>query len=197
MPKVSEEYRTAKRAEIAGAALRAFSRRGFHATSMADIIAESGMSAGAIYGIFSSKSDIVFDVASRVIGGRVHDISRLADSTPMPPPSELLGVLMRGMIGELGSPAILVQLWGEAVTDLQLRALASGVFDRLVSAYRAYISLWQQREHGLDPKAADTVAREQTPLFLAASQGFILQAAIFHDFDPEFFLDRVARHLPR
>jgi AcrR family transcriptional regulator len=197
MPKVTEEYRTAKRAEIAAAALRAFSRRGFQATSMADIIAESGMSAGAIYGTFSSKSDIVFDVASRVIGGRVQDISRLSDSSPMPPPGDLVGVLMRGMLGEVGSPAILVQLWGEAVTDPQLRALASGVFDRLISAYGAYISLWQQREHGLDAQAADAVAREQTPLFLAASQGFILQAAMFPDFDPEFFLDRVTGHLPR
>jgi AcrR family transcriptional regulator len=197
MPKVTEEYRTAKRAEISAAALRAFSRRGFQATSMADIIAESGMSAGAIYGTFSSKSDIVFDVASRVIGGRVQDISRLAASSPMPPPSELVGVLMRGMLGEVGSPTTLVQLWGEAVTDPQLHALASGVFDRLGSAYSAYISLWQQREHGLEPQAADAVAHEQTPLFLAASQGFILQAAIFPDFDPDFFLDRVASHLPR
>jgi AcrR family transcriptional regulator len=197
MPKVSAEYRTAKRAEISEAALRAFRRKGFQATSMADIIAESGMSAGAIYGNFASKSDIVFDVASRVIGGRVQDISRLADASPMPPPGDLVGVLMRGMLREVGSPAILVQLWGEAVTDPQLRGLAAGVFDRLVSAYRVYISLWHQRQHQLDPRAADAIASEQTPLFLAASQGFILQAAIFDDFDPDFFLGRVTGHLPR
>ena len=56
MPKVSEEYRTARRSEIARAALRCFARKGFDATSMADIIAESGLSAGAIYGHYKSKN---------------------------------------------------------------------------------------------------------------------------------------------
>ncbi|WP_456846025.1 TetR/AcrR family transcriptional regulator, partial [Cellulomonas sp. P5_C6] len=74
MPKVTEEYRVARRDEIADAALRAFRRKGFQATSMAEIIAESGLSAGAIYGHYPSKSAIVVDVASRVIGVRVRDI---------------------------------------------------------------------------------------------------------------------------
>ena len=54
MPKVTDEYRIAKREEIADAALRAFRRKGFQGASMADIIAESGLSAGAIYGHFAS-----------------------------------------------------------------------------------------------------------------------------------------------
>ena len=63
MPKVTEEHRLAKHDEILDAALRAFSRKGFQATSMAEIIAESGMSAGAIYRYFASKADIVRGVA--------------------------------------------------------------------------------------------------------------------------------------
>ncbi|MDQ2744986.1 MAG: TetR/AcrR family transcriptional regulator [Chloroflexota bacterium] len=44
--------------EIAGAALRCFGRWGFQGTSVADIIAESGLSAGAIQSI---RKDIVTD----------------------------------------------------------------------------------------------------------------------------------------
>ena len=36
-----------------------FARKGFQATSMADIIAESGLSAGGIYGLYKSKEDLI------------------------------------------------------------------------------------------------------------------------------------------
>ena len=56
MPKVSEQHREARRDQIVDAALRCFSRKGFQRTSMADIIAESGLSAGAIYGTSTASS---------------------------------------------------------------------------------------------------------------------------------------------
>ncbi len=86
MPKVTEEYRVARRDEIADAALRAFRRKGFQATSMAEIIAESGLSAGAIYGHYPSKDAIIVDVASRVVGNRILDVERLARTEPLAPP---------------------------------------------------------------------------------------------------------------
>ncbi|MHB1173016.1 MAG: TetR/AcrR family transcriptional regulator [Lacisediminihabitans sp.] len=194
---MTEEYRTARRTEIADAALRAFRRKGFHAASMLDIIDEAGLSAGAIYGHFPSKSEIILEVASRVIGGRLVDVERMADTTPMPPPAALIELLMRGMIQELGSPEILVQLWGEAVTDAQLRALSTDVLKRLHEAFSAYISLWHQRQHGRSAREADALAEDQTPLFVSANQGFILQLTLFDDFDPTLYFERALRHLPR
>lgn len=197
MPKVSEEYRNAKRAEIAEAALRAFRRRGFQATSIADIIAEAGLSAGAIYGHFSGKDEIVLEVATQVSTQRLLDLTELAEAVPMQPPSEMLKVVQRGMLRDLGDPGILVQMWGEAVTDPELRTLATGIAKRLRESYAGYISLWQQREHSLSPEEADALAAEQAPLFVAASQSFILQQGLFGDPDAEGYLDVVTRHLPR
>ena len=85
VPRVTEQYREARRDEIADAALRAFRRKGFQATSMAEIITESGLSAGAIYGHFPSKSAIAVHVATRIIDARVLDIERLAELSPCPP----------------------------------------------------------------------------------------------------------------
>ncbi len=197
MPKVSDEYRTAKRREIADAALRAFRRGGFQGASMADIIAESGLSAGAIYGNFASKAEIVLEVAQRVVGARVGDIDRLMNSDPMPPPSQLVRVLLRGMLDDLGDPTILVQLWGEAATDSELRGLARLTFGRLQAANVAYISLWHQREHGVDAERADQIGRDQMPLFLSAAQGFIIQYALLPDFDPDGYFDALDKYLPR
>ncbi|MGG7508783.1 TetR/AcrR family transcriptional regulator [Plantibacter sp. YIM 135249] len=196
MPKVSEEYRAAKRIEIEDAALRAFLRKGFQAASMADIIAEAGVSAGAIYGTFASKADIVQSVATRIVSALILDMENLAEAEPMVKPGDMLASLMHGMLAVVEKPAILVQLWGEAMTDEPLGELATAIIIRLRAMYTAYIATWHRRTHGLSQAEADALATEQTPLFVAASQGFILQRALFADFDAELYLARVAKHLP-
>ena len=197
MPKVSEEYRVARRDEIASAAIRAFERKGFASTSMADIIAESGLSAGAIYGNFTNKAELVQTVAERILGDRLGEAMALRRVEPLPSPGELVGVLMRGMASALGNPALLVQVWGAAMTDPPLKSLAQDIMRSLTDALFAHISLWHQRANGLSERAADAVAAEQTPLFTAACQGFILHAALLPDFDAEAYLSAAAKNLPR
>lgn len=197
MPKVTEEYRAARRDEIVRAAITAFQRKGFQAASMADIIAVSGLSAGAIYGHFKSKSDIVIEVASRIVGARIGEVERLEAADPMPPPAALVRILMTGMMRDIGNSSLLVQLWGEAVTDREIRRLASGVLKRLRTIYSEYISLWHQREHGLSPAEADALADGQVALFVGAAQGYILQSAILDDFDAEQYLSKIEQNLPR
>jgi len=197
VPKVTEEYRAARRDEIAVAALRAFRRTGFQATSMADIIAETGLSAGAIYGHYPSKSALVVGVATRIVGGRIDDIARLMDTTPMPPPPAVVRVLVTAIRREVGDPAVLLQLWGEAVTDPEIADLTIGTVGRLKVALARYASQWHQRTHGLPPDEADALATEQVPLLLSAVQGYVIQSTVDADFDGERYLDAVERYLPR
>ena len=197
MPKVTEEYRVARRDEIADAALRAFRRKGFQATSMAEIIAESGLSAGAIYGHYPSKSAIVVDVASRVIGSRILDIERLSQLEPLPPPPTVPRVLVTGMLQSLGSPGIMLQLWGEGMSDPEVHALAHEVIVRLRDALTAYVSHWYQQVHGTPADEADVLAAEQVPLLISAVQGYVVQASIVPDFDGEAYLASVEKYLPR
>lgn len=55
MPKVAEQARTARRNQIVAAALTCFARSGYHATTMADVAAEAGVSKGTPYLYFSGK----------------------------------------------------------------------------------------------------------------------------------------------
>ncbi|GIG22370.1 hypothetical protein Cch01nite_30940 [Cellulomonas chitinilytica] len=196
MPKVTEDYRAARRDEIADAALRAFRRKGFQATSMAEIIEESGLSAGAIYGHYPSKAALVVDVAARVVGGRIEEIGRLVDTTPMTPPPGLVRVLVTAMTRELGSPSVMLQLWGEAVTETDIAELASTVLVRLIDTCTHYTSLWHQRTHGTPPDEADAIAADQVPLLLAAVQGYVIQSSLLPAFDGEAYLASVERNLP-
>jgi TetR/AcrR family transcriptional regulator, transcriptional repressor of aconitase len=59
MPKVSQQYRDARREHILNSARRCFMRDGFHATSMQDLVAEAGLSAGAVYRYFASKDEMI------------------------------------------------------------------------------------------------------------------------------------------
>jgi len=58
-PKMPDEYRAARRAQIIGAAAECFLDKGFHQTTMQDIFEASGLSAGAVYNYFDSKEEIV------------------------------------------------------------------------------------------------------------------------------------------
>jgi AcrR family transcriptional regulator len=53
-PDVSEE----RKAQIFQAALVCFSRKGYYQTTMDDIVAESGLSKGALYWYFKSKKEL-------------------------------------------------------------------------------------------------------------------------------------------
>lgn len=197
MPKVTDAYRAAKRDEIVAAALAAFRRKGFQATSMADIIAESGLSAGAIYGHFKGKSDIVLEVATRVVGERVHDVQRLGEGGQLVPPSQLLRMLVEGMTRDLGDPTIVVQIWGEAVTEPQMRQLAYGAFEKLRSAVTGYVTLWHEWQHALAHDDAAAIAARQVPLFISAVQGYVLQRAIMPEFDSDAYFATLDEYLPR
>ena len=65
MPKVKPETSLARRDEILEAAEICFARQGFHQTTIRDVIRESGLSAGCIYGHFATKEDLIQAISER------------------------------------------------------------------------------------------------------------------------------------
>ena len=59
MPRVSQQHEQEVRDRIVRAALAVFAERGFHRATMQDIVRASGLSVGAIYTYFKSKSDLI------------------------------------------------------------------------------------------------------------------------------------------
>ncbi len=194
---MTDEYRSARRAEIAEAAQAAFRRKGFQATSMAEIMAESGLSAGAIYNQYKGKADIVHDVANRISRQRLDELDELKAQNPLPAPSAVVRALITAMASDLTAPAQLLQVWGEAATDPDLAEMCGKVYLTMRQAHIEYISLWHQREHGLSPEEADAVGVAQAPLFLSAVHGYVVQSTIVPDFDGAAYLDAMEALLPR
>jgi AcrR family transcriptional regulator len=63
VPKISPAHEQQRRDQILAAAMACFARQGYHATSMDDVVRESGLSVGAIYSYFPSKEDLFLSLS--------------------------------------------------------------------------------------------------------------------------------------
>jgi AcrR family transcriptional regulator len=175
MPKVSQDYRDARRAQILDAARRCFLREGFHATSMQDLFTESGLSAGAVYRYFASKDDVIFAIAEQNLT-EVMDVVRGAATRPGATVgeavAEVLDLLRRkDEQQQVGSMAILV--WAEVLRNPTL----AGRFRQLLTDLRADLVRLiadQRLRRKKYPATPDAVAGA----VLSIVTGYLVQLAI-------------------
>ena len=195
MPKVTEQYREAKRDQITEAALRCFAAKGFGA-SMADIIAESGLSAGAIYGHFAGKAEVMQAVAVKVMGSRIEDMQSLRSRERIPSPGEVLTRILTGLSDDVADTGLLLQVWGESVTDPSIRELVDVVFGELRASYLQLFTDWARSERGLGDAEALEYATRLTSVAVGLGQGYIAQSALFREFDGPAYLAMARELLP-
>jgi AcrR family transcriptional regulator len=74
-PDVSEERKT----QILTAATKVFTKRGFYGARMDDIVAESGLSKGAIYWYFDSKESIIIRILDQFFNWETAHLRELLD----------------------------------------------------------------------------------------------------------------------
>src|SRR5512141_754038 len=65
MPKLTEHTVEQKQIHIEEAALRVFTRQGFHGTSVREIANEAGVSLGNIYNYYKTKEEIFVSLVTR------------------------------------------------------------------------------------------------------------------------------------
>jgi len=73
-PKVTREYKQAVRNRLLKAAETLFSRKGYYDTSMDEIVAESGLSKGAIYGYFKSKEELFIALQDKQLEASLEEL---------------------------------------------------------------------------------------------------------------------------
>ena len=159
MPRVSTEHLAARREQILEAARRCFLRNGFHQTSMQDVIREAGLSVGAVYRYFPSKTDLITEIAERVID-QIEAV--FATVVAEEPPPTMLESLERAVdlvaenTGPDGTLRLAVQIWGEATTDPALASFVDKVYRRI----RELLVALAQRaiDRGELPRGADAEA---------------------------------------
>ncbi|MFE3192766.1 TetR/AcrR family transcriptional regulator [Nocardia sp. NPDC059240] len=195
MPRVSEEHLERRRQQILDAAQTCFARKGLHATTMQDVFAESGLSAGAVYRYFKSKNDIIEALTTEATVDLRDALSEAVYSDPLPTPPDLVRILSEAIV-RLSAPGgpvhIIPQAWALALTD-------ANIADYVRTNILAIRRLWfdyanRMRDVGWLPPDADTDAVAK--IFLGLLPGFILQHLILGDADPETFARGITAILP-
>ena len=192
MPKVSDEHRTEKREQIIAATLRCVERDGFHKTTMAAVVQESGLSAGSVYTYFRGKHEIIHAIASSGVTGIKDAINGLiaeaGSGTAPPPPERAIQTATQHLLDlseQLGInlPRIALQTWAEAARDPEVRELMAPEARRIRAAWRTYAE--GAIEAGRFPRDADPerIAMVLTGLL----PGFILQRLMLGDVTPKVY----------
>ena len=144
MPRLTPRTRDARRQQILSAAQRCFTRNGFQATTMADIFAESGLSAGSVYSHFTGKDEIITAIADDVIDKITATAgAALPDGEPPAPDQALQAVLATLQQADIAPIAVII--WGEAIRNPALRQRASALYRHLAGRFATLVRLSQER----------------------------------------------------
>jgi AcrR family transcriptional regulator len=176
MPKISEAQRETRRQQILDAALVCFSRDGFHNTTTADIVRESGVSQGTLYLYFATKDDIVVAFADDR-RQREMFLDAVAQSEQDPIQGLLALIELHGMslrdAKRLDGRRVGVQAWAEALRNPRIH---ESVVEGVAAVRDTIVRLIERGQAGgqIRPEVnADAVART----LVATFHGMVLQVA--------------------
>ena len=173
MPKISEEAKEARRSQIVDAAVRCFARTGYYATTIEDIVRETGVSKGALYLYFPSKEALYLAISERWNGGR--DKAIRAQLTPDLTPTAILRMVIE-VTGEYvrteaDACRVLIDGWN---LGLHIPTLAERAKEQEASSLSA---LTQVLHAGMvaGEFRTDMVVEAQARLLLATLHGLMVQ----------------------
>lgn len=175
MPRITAAHELEIRERIIAAAVRVFSDRGFHSSTIADVCRESGLSVGAIYTYFPSKEALFRQSCDQIAARGLDELAeRLVGATTTAERMTIAVDLYVETIDEyLGAPGqiSLIQAWAEADREPGVREMLAARRERLVGA--GQFLLYQGIAAGELPPWLD--AEAVTRAFLALLDGLMLQ----------------------
>jgi AcrR family transcriptional regulator len=186
MPKISDDKRAARRAQILDAAWTCFQRNGIHATTMDDIVRASGLSAGAVYSHFAGKEDLILAAVTTSLTGIAGRAAALLDERPAPPPDLFLrraADLVADFTTREGYDLRRIALlgWSEAQRSEQLRDVMQDFYLPLREMLAEVAGDWVAAGLLRPGAVPQYVAR----LMLSAILGHVVQSVILGDVAPD------------
>ncbi|MFC5213773.1 TetR/AcrR family transcriptional regulator [Streptomyces coerulescens] len=176
MPRLTDARKELRRTQIAEAAVRCFGRNGLERTSIADIIAESGLSAGSIYAHYRNKAELVQAAAREVLAERAEVLAEHAASDVPPDPDELLARLIAAI--DPAEARVGVQTWGEATTNPAIRDIVVDMTDRMRAMLHDCVSAWLVKVEQHEPAEARERATPIAHRVMALYQAELLYTAL-------------------
>ncbi len=189
MPRVSREHVEGRRDTILQAASRCFARDGFHQTTIADIIRESGLSNGSVFLYFKSKDELLSRVITRTVGNMsrlFRDLTRDCDD-----PAEAVLISIRTMSALMMDPRksdvvrLFPQIFSELGRNQSLRKKTAELFGEIATHFAGVVRAAKQKGR-ID---ADRPEVGTASLMISLFEGYIIQRLNFGPYfdEAEYF----------
>jgi AcrR family transcriptional regulator len=181
MPRISEEYREARREQVLEAARACLQEQGLEAVSMETIIARSGLSTGAVYGYFKGKDEIISAAVTEGTRELARELIPILENPEPPPLPELMAQVLGTIAafgqhkrGETDRLLVAVHGWSHSQSNPPLAAASRASYRNLQSLFALTVTRLQANgtlDAGVD---AGDVAQLMTSICL----GFVAQRAM-------------------
>jgi AcrR family transcriptional regulator len=186
VPRITEATRERRRQHILTSAWRCFSRNGFHATSIDDVIAASEMASTTVYRYFRSKEEII-DASTDAALARVRDtFVEILKQRPAPSPAEMIALLVAEIESRVANPdfdltRLALQTWAEALRDPALQTRAQALYLEILDRITDLATHWQA-DGQLGP---DAESRAVAATLLSLMHGLIVMHHLVQDVPAE------------
>jgi AcrR family transcriptional regulator len=179
MPKISEATRLNRRNHVLISAWKCFTRQGFHATSMDDVIAETGMSSSSVYRYFRSKDELIDAAAEESLSRTYLMLTEMTSRDPVPGPPEtlqaMLGTVRDRQQGDYDLTKISMTAWAEALRRPAMRDFAYHFYAKVTGVFTSLAQRWKSA--GMLPADADPAA--VASLFVSLMPGLIVLTHLY------------------
>jgi AcrR family transcriptional regulator len=169
-----------RRRQIMDAAIACFRKRGFHQATMAEICAEAGISAGALYRYFASKAEIIGAIAEDSRGESDEAFLRAAEEHGI---IEAMCFACRGFMQKFadGDGSLIAEIFAEAIRDDTVSTPLRTTDAQSVKVFTKAMKAAQAR--GEVDRSLDAEMTVNT--LFAALEGIGLRRAFLRDTDPD------------
>jgi len=176
---MDNELAETRRKEILDAAMTAFDRQGYAATTMDDVASAARISKGSIYNYFQSKQDLFTQLFDRAISQDEANVDALL-ATPAPAGQKLCALLdywHHGLEVDLRINRLTLESWAAAAREAGSPALAESLhaaYERWIARISQLIQAGVNRgqfESTVKPKVSAT-------LFIGLINGLVLHAIL-------------------
>jgi AcrR family transcriptional regulator len=134
-PKLKPETLEKRKAHILKAALTCFARKGYHQTTMDDIVQQAGLSKGGVYWHFGSKKELFLALFESVIGG-TEAVMQAAVASDVISAREKLNAMLDMFVTFTTAEEfqeimpLLIDVWAQNWQDADVNEVAVGVYNR-------------------------------------------------------------------
>lgn len=187
MPKLRPETLAARREHILDAAERCFARSGFHRCTMAEICAEAGVSAGALYVHFPSKEALIAGSSERDRARLAKQFEELANAPDLT--TALTKIAEYYAVDEPQYKRVLTAEIGlESTRDPAVRKIYKCVDDLALQSLKEALERVRQQGRIKPDLDSGTLAH----LLITIGEGLLWRRAVVPGFDAKPLLPAIA-----